>query len=397
MTGEIIKSFLVGLGFEVDDASLAKFNKSIASAGLRVAALYGAIKLTTAAIVYGISKISEGFEQIGYEYRIIAPAINKALVMRRELLKAYAAAGINITKVIQASVKLNMSLFKTKTAFEAIYRSVASRFFGLITQQSDRLRKQLYDNMPKIQNGIERFVKFIFRLFEATNQLGSRLWSILERIYGAFVELDHATNGWSTKILAVVAAWQLLNLEFLATPLGMIITGLVAILALFDDFKVWQEGGKSLFNWSSFVPVINAVAGALSSLWDVLQDVADVIGNIVVGFYQLYKGDKDGAFDSMIEGTRAFLKVWQDVWNVVKGVGGSIGALGTWGAHLFSGGPTPLGVGGANNAPSNQSVQQQTAITVQGSADANATAHAVASQQSRVNFDMVRNLKGATR
>src|ERR1019366_5580168 len=103
----VIKSFLVGLGFGVDDASLAKFNKAIASASLKVAALYGSTQVAASGIVLGISKISEGFEQMGYEYRIIAPAINKALTLRRELLKAYSAAGINIVKVIQSSVRLN--------------------------------------------------------------------------------------------------------------------------------------------------------------------------------------------------------------------------------------------------------------------------------------------------
>lgn len=393
--GDVIKSFLVGLGFEVDDSSLAKFNKAIASATLKIGALYAATKAMTAGIVFGIAKISEGFEQIGYEYRIIAPAINKALVLRRELLKAYSAAGINITKVVQASVRLNMSLTKTKFAFEAIYRSVASRFFGLITQQSDMLRKKLYENMPKIQNALERFVKFVFKAFEATVQLGTRLWSVLGRVYDFLADLDKATNGWSTKILAAAAAWQFLNLAFLATPLGMIITGLVALLALFDDFKVWQEGGKSLFDWSSFIPVINAVKSALSSLWAILQSIADVLGTIVLSFYQFLQGDSD-ALKTLKEAGDHIVSVFTNAWAAIKGLAGVAGALGGWGAQ-FVPGAAPLGVGGPNNSTSNQNVNQQTQINVSGSADANAVGKAVAGEQGRVNFDMVRNFKGATR
>src|SRR5882757_2288570 len=116
MTGEVIKSFLVGLGFDIDDASLAKFNKSIAQAATRVTALYGAIQVAATGIAYGITEISKGFEEMGYEYHIIAPAINKALLLRQELLRAYQAAGVNITKVIQNSIKLNLSLDKTKIA-----------------------------------------------------------------------------------------------------------------------------------------------------------------------------------------------------------------------------------------------------------------------------------------
>lgn len=395
--GEIIKSFLVGLGFAVDDSSLAKFNKAISTATLRVAALYGAIKVSTAAIVYGIAKVSEGFEQLGYEYRIIAPAINKALVMRRELLKAYAAAGINITKVIQASVKLNMSLFKTKVAFEAIYRSVASRFFGLITKQSDLLRAKLYANMPKIQNAIERFVKFIFKAFEATVQLGSRLWSILGRVYDFFVMLDKATNGWSTKILAFAAAWQFLNLSFLATPLGMILTGLLALLALFDDFKTWQEGGKSLFDWSSFLPVIDDMTGAFKSLWEVLKAIGFVVVAIGDAIYQAFHGNGKAAVDALSAAASGLASVFTNLWGTLKGIGGTLGSFAGWaGAHLGVG-TTPLGVGGNQNQLSNQHVQQQTQINVNSAADANAVGKAVAGEQNRVNFDMVRNLKGATR
>lgn len=418
MNGEVIKSFLVGLGFGVDDNSLAKFNKAISSAALRVTALYASVKVAAAGIVYGISEISEGFEKMGYEYRIIAPAINKALVLRRELLKAYSAAGINITKVVQASVKLNMSLAKTKFAFEAIYKSVGSRFFGLLTKQSDAFREKLYKNMPKIQNALERFVKFIFKALEATTTLGLRLWSILTRVYDFFVMLHKATDGWSTLILGLIAAWKLLNLSFLATPLGMIIAGLVAILALFDDFKTWQEGGKSLFDWSSFVPVIESVNQVLKSFVATWRALFDVIGNVVLAFYQLFHSDKQGFFDSMREAANRLIDVFTNLWDHIKNIGSALATIGGWAgnglAGLFGGDAggnvaanlknNPVGRPLANpvgsnvqNAQTNQHVSQQTSITVQGSADANSVGKAVAGEQSKVNFDMVRNMKGATR
>src|SRR5690606_147085 len=131
-----------------------KFNSAVISATKRIAALYASIKVMSAAIVFGISKISEGFEQMGYEFRLIAPAINKTLILRREMLKAYSSAGINIRSVVKDSIRLNMSLTKTKYALEAIYKSVASRFFNYIAIQSDTFRKKLYENMPKIQSVI---------------------------------------------------------------------------------------------------------------------------------------------------------------------------------------------------------------------------------------------------
>lgn len=416
MNGEVIKSFLVGLGFGVDDASLAKFNKAISNAALKVTALYTSVKVMSAAVVYGISKISEGFEQMGYEYRIIAPAINKALVLRRELLKAYSAAGINITKVVQNSVKLNMSLAKTKFALEAIYKSVGSRFFELLTKQSDAFRQKIYQNMPKIQNALEKLIKFIFKALEATTTLGLRLWSILTRVYDFFVKLDKATEGWSTIILGVIAAWKLLNLSFLATPLGMLLTGFLALLALWDDFKTFQEGGKSLIDWGSdttkmivgIVAAVVALGTAIGAVivamkaWAAVQAIVNAvmllnpIGLIIAGVTALI----------------ALLATLILKWDVVKqGLSDFFGGVGSKIMSFLGGSPNaaanlqnnptvngvanPLGT--SQNNQTNQNVKQQTNINVIGSADAQAVGKQVAGEQSKVNFDMVRNMKGATR
>lgn len=420
--GEIIKSFLVGLGFDVDESSLSTFNKSIQTAALRVTALYGAINAFAGSMVYAFSKISEGFEEMGYQYHIIAPAINKAIVLRNELMKAYGAAGINIRKVIVDSINLNMSLTKTRYAMEAIYKSVGSKFFGLLQKQSDAFRKKLYENMPYIINVLTKLVNIVFKAFEGVTQLGQRLWSILSRVYEFFKDLDSATNGWSTIVLGLIAAWKLLNLEFLATPLGMILAGLVAILALYDDFKVWQEGGKSFFNWGPVVPYINMVADALNYLKGIFLSMVDVVGNVVLAFYQLYKGDKGGALDSLKNAGQALVDVYSKFWDILKGINGVLSAVGSnavdlvkglFGddinkassrvqqgagaqgpANLFPGSPLGAGSGGATT---NVNAQFQTDINITGSPNADATARATAGQQQGVNRDFVRNLKGATR
>ncbi len=446
MGTEVIKSFLVGLGFGIDDASLAKFNKAIDSAALRVTALYGTINAAATGIVYGISKISEGFEDLGYEFRLVAPAINKALLLRQELLKAYSAAGINITKVIQNSIKLNLSLTKTKYAFDAIYKSVGSRFFGLITKQSDILRSKLYANMPKIQAALEKFVNFIFKAFEAVTILGARAWSILQRIYDFFVKLHKATDGWSTIILGVIAAWKLLNLSFLATPLGMILTGLVAILALYDDFKTFQEGGKSLFNWGPVIPYINMVSNALDTLLDVFSQLWEILKAVGRVFRDLFSSD-DAAFKTslgelidllldfntkvgeimgglgevILKGLlSAFTKASSALGNFIfKGLPALLGTAasnvgsaaagflgeGNVAANMQNGIPStlarPLGGNTQNNSNSNtnQNVNQQTSINIAPSANASASSIAdwVLSGQKNVNFDMIRNMKSPTR
>lgn len=413
MTGDVIKSFMVGLGFNVDDQSLEKFNKSITMAAVKVTALATGITAAAGFIGKAITGISESFEDIGYQFHIIAPAINKALVLRNEMLKAYAATGMNMTEVVQNSVKLNMSISKTKFILEAIYKSVGSRFFTLMTKQSDQFREAIYKNLPKIQNGLEKFVKFLFKAFEAVTELGTRAWSILGRVYDFFVMLDEKTNGWSTIILSVIAAWKLLNLEFLATPLGMIIAGLIGILALFDDFETWKEGGKSLFDWSSFVPVINSVKTALSSIWQVMQDLGVVIARVASAFAQLFTGNFRGFFDGLKGLVGDLIKMFEDLWSHIKNLFSVAGALGTWAQGLAHGNigsavsnffSNPLGrpqaapVGSnVQNQNSSVALHQQTQINVTGAADASGAGRAVATQQGRVNRDLVDNMVGATR
>lgn len=411
MTGEVIKSFLVGLGFGVDESSLAKFNKAIASATLRVTALYASINTAATGILYGISKISEGFEQMGYEYRIIAPAINKALVLRQELLKAYAAAGINITKVIQNSVRLNMSLAKTKFAFKAIYDSVGSRFFQLLTKNSDAFREKLYKNMPQIQNVLERLIKAVFKGVEATAELGVRLWSILTRVYDFFARLDKATDGWSTIIVGIVAAWKLLNLSFLATPLGLLLSLGAALLALYDDYQTFQEGGKSLFDWSSAIPTIQAIERLINSLTETLSNLFQVVFAIGDAFWKLLSLDFSGFWTAVKLGAESVWEVFRKLGDSIKDILSLGGALGGWAAHLFGNNPSNAASNAhaaaspvpnpvspmTQNSQTNQSVKQQTTISVSGSTDASSIGRAVAGEQNRVNSDLVRNMKGATR
>lgn len=430
MTGEVIKSFLVGLGFDVDDSSLTKFNKAITNATIRVTALYATVKVAAAGIIYGISEISDSFEKLGYEYRLIAPTVNKTLQIRQETLRAYRSAGIDIIKVIQNSIRLNLSLTKTKIAFEAIYKSAASRFFTLLTKQSDTFRQKIYANMPKIIALVERFVKFVFRMSEALTAFGARVGSILGRVYDFFVDLDRVTNGWSTKILAVVAAWRILNLAFLATPLGALIVGIVALIELYDDFKVWKEGGESFFNWGSeaariivgLTSAIGLLAAAFygmkiaAAAWSAVQAILNAelsfaavaaaileaplyaivaaVAAIVAGITLL-----DSKFRSLTGGHVAdfFSRLGSQVMGILpSSLSLEAGKFGIPSSSGFVGPPVPLGVGGNQNSLTNQNVHQQTQINVHGSADAGAVGKAVAGEQNRVNFDAARNFQRAS-
>lgn len=427
MEGELIKSFLVGLGFGVDDASLAKFNKAITQASVKVAALYGGVQIAATGIFAAISKMSSSFEDIGYQLRLVQPAINKMLILRQAMISAYRAAGIDLVKVVQQSILFNLSLAKTKYALEAVYKSVGAKFLPLLTKQLDIFRAKIFANMPKIQAMLTTFVNLIFKAFEATYELGYRAWKVLEILWGYLKRLDTATGGWSTKVLELVTAWKVLNLGFLATPLGMILTGLLAILALYDDFKVWQEGGQSLIDWGNeFTRIIVGLTGAVGLLvaafysWKIAVGIVKSAMIVFNGILAIFEGELTLAAIAAavleaplllvlaaITAISAALTIADKKWGIFGGrVAGFFGFVGGKVIDTLGGGTTAgLNTSNLVNPPpvvstvggNTQHVSQATSIVVQGSADAAATGKNVAAEQSRVNFDMGRNLKGATR
>ncbi len=215
----------------------------------------------------------------------------------------------------------------------------------------------------------------------------------------------------------MIAAWKLLNLSFLATPLGLVFSLAAAILALYDDFKTFQEGGRSLINWGSdftkmmvgIAAAVGAVAGAFYA-WKVatttLSTVMSVFNNImkVTELLEVLVAAPVWAIVAAVGALIAALVLADEKWKIFGGnlsgfassIGGKILSLvGGGGPNLASSG-APLG----STPPANQTnvnANMQTSVNVVGSPNADATARAVAGQQTQVNRDMVRNMKNPTR
>ena len=398
MNGEVLKSFLVSLGFGVDKKGMDAFTSGIKQASVKVAAMAGAVKVAAAGIFYAISKVSEGFENLGYEYRIISPMLNKTIMLRRELLKAYSEAGIKIVDAVKASVKFNFSLAKTKYQFEAIYKSVAVKFIPTLTKGMDAFRKKVSENMPAILSTLEKMVKFIFKVSDGISILALRAWSMLSRVYTIFEKLHDLTGGWSTAILAAATAWKVLNLSFLATPIGAIVAGLVFVLTLLDDLMTWQEGGESMFDWSRWVPSIKAFGKAFEEVKDIATVMYSGLENLFMLLKNVFTGNFSDAFDNL---TKNFKIVWEFLskianlatgsgFDFLKNVGGT--ALDSI-AGLFDSAPAA----GSGTTSTSQNVTQETNITIAGGGNPSSIAQEVSGAQGRVNADLARNLRGAVR
>lgn len=293
-----------------------------------------------------------------------------------EFDQLYKNAGIDANKAAEQSGEFNDSMDRLKMTFDSIKSAVGLKFMGQVKNGIDTLRKFLVEHMPKIINAVSPIINVVLRIAEAFIAIVSRVGSAIGSIIGFLVKVNDATDGWAGYILAAAAAWKFLNLSFLATPIGMILSLAAAIALLVDDFLTWKEGGDSLIDWGKWDAEIQFATDIVMGIKSVIENAFTAIFAAIDSVISLLTGDFSRAFRAAGEMVSSIGRVFGIGNNPVL---------------------TPSPQAAAAVTGGNQSVSQQTQIVVQGATSPDATARAVAGQQSRVNADMARNLKGAAR
>lgn len=552
MSAEMIKEFLVGLGFKVDEAGLSKFAEGITSATIRVTALATAATAAAAGIVASVQHIASEYDQLdklAQQFRTSADAIDEFVdsakilglsddksieslknldraivdtsmgmgraklvfedlgikvtdaagklkpttevmselaakfkdmergkqlrVMERlgldpALLKVFNADLAAISAELQAIDKaadfdfetaiveskafmkiwkeMQQEIEKWKMLFSKAFESVAVKLMPKfraqiksITDSMVAFRRRVMENMPKAIEAIMPIINVIMRIAEAFIKIAARIGQGAMTIISWLLKLNEATGGWAGYILAAAAAWKYLNLSFLATPLGMLLSLAAVVALLIDDFLTFKEGGDSLIDWGSgFGLVMQGVTAALTGFLAYLAlskaavvamtiatnawAAATAIANNIMALARtavllfnlvLYAnpiGLVVAAIGALIAAGALLIANWDTVkawfasffdwlvqgFNKIAEWGGKVaGVFGFGGGSAPASAPSPQAQAALGG--NGQNVNQQTQIVVQGSGDPSATARAVAGEQSRVNADMARNMRGAAR
>lgn len=381
MSGEVIKEFLVGLGFKIDDAGLAKFTSSITTATVAVTAMGAAAAAAATAVFAGVKSVAAEYDQLdklATQFRTTADAIDefvdasqilgvdneKAIeslknldraivdtsmgmgraklvfedlgitvtdaagklkpttevmgelaakfkdmergkqlrVMERlgldpALLKVFnadlaalsaelqaidesvgfdfeqaVAEGKEFTKVFKA---LQQEVEKWKMLFAKAYEAMAvkmmPKFRGImegVTQSLIKFRKTAMEMMPKAIEAIMPIIQIIIRIAEAFFTLAARIASAVAVVIGWILKLNSATGGWLGYIALAIAAWKMLNMAFLQSPIGKLVALATIIALLIDDMMTFYEGGESLIDWGSGFGVV-------------LQGLMAIIGGVI--------------------------------------------------------------------------------------------------------------------
>lgn len=369
---ELIKEFLVSLGFKIEKAGLESFVKGITAASSAVLAsvtaiednlerLYFASQRTKASAenirAFGFSLAQMGssagaalesienlarlmrntpgaaglIQSIGVQTKTANGELRDTSEILRDLGKQFAnmpyyranayaqALGIDEKTLIalrqglgdfgdeyrdmlgkigldlgDATKKSHEFMVETRTLASAIAivgQRISASFSERLTAYIRRFREQLVENFGRIADIIDRVTKGVIWLADIVSQMALRAIQAVQTLVDGWNDLDENTQKVIAGIAALVVGWKLLNSVFLATPLGRLTALSLALLTLYDDYRTWREGGKSLIDWSVWEEQINNAMFGLGKLGRALRGLGKMAQDAWAGRWTALPAD----------------------------------------------------------------------------------------------------------
>jgi hypothetical protein len=258
--------------------------------------------------------------RMGIDPTLIPMLIKDTGALKDEFAKMYAVAGIDAQKAAEESRGFMIELSKLGKIATVLAEAISLSFMGKIRGDVERLRRGIVDNFDKIKKVIEGIISVAMRIVGAVSAMAGRIIGWVMRLVDWFDGLDKSQQRLVAGAAALLAAWRLLNLGFLATPLGAIVAGLAAVVALIDDYITYMEGGTAFFDWGPWEQTVTRVVAALRPLagvlmgivtalsaalipaidtvLDLLSGMATMVRHAIDLIYALFTGDFRGALDA---------------------------------------------------------------------------------------------------
>lgn len=192
---------------------------------------------------------------------------------------------------------------------------------------------------PGIQEMNENIVEWIKNNKEGVIRTVKTAFEWIRKITGAIFNAGRMINdvvektiGWETAIKGLLVILALLNAGIIASPIGLLIAGLLLLVAVLDDLYVYSQGkGKSLFGvlmakfpefeekMKGFFSVVKDSIGLLKALFTGdeagIEEFIGKLGGLGVGIVALFELIKT-TFDLAITNVKQFfapLKVLVDM------------------------------------------------------------------------------------
>lgn len=200
---------------------------------------------------------------------------------------------------IQKELGMNDDLAKSGNEFMSEYRDLTmmtkTGFQVIVMQAGKALIPILKLLNTLIMAGISAFSQLNPQIKEG---LGVVLrFGMAALVLGAFIKTFGMIFKFIPMLKGFIGLLKLFRLAFLASPIGIILALASALYLLYDDYKTWKEGGKSLFDWSKWT---NGIDKIISKIKDFLA-MLDKIKDKVINFVQKIISDPIAAVQDVVE------------------------------------------------------------------------------------------------
>lgn len=189
--------------------------------------------------------------------------------------------GFNAERAAEQSNQFMTSMRGLTGLFGILRDKIGSNLAGGLSGDIDNLRKNLLDNFPKIEGTLTKTIKGILWLADAFGRMAYRVIQGAGEVVEWWKKLDAGSKQFLEILGAVLIAWRLLNSAFLMSPIGMITSLVVGLGLLYDDYKTWKEGGKSLIDWGQWGSEIGSALKGLTDLKDSIKGVGIEIAKLL--------------------------------------------------------------------------------------------------------------------
>ncbi|EOQ63901.1 phage tail tape measure protein, TP901 family, core region [Acinetobacter calcoaceticus ANC 3811] len=194
---------------------------------------------------------------------------------------------------IQKELGMNDDLAKSGNEFMTEYRDLTmmtkTGFQVFVMQAGKALIPILRLLNQLIQAGIHAFSQLNPHIKEGL-AIGLR-FAMLALMFSAMAKSLGLLLKFIPALKTFIGLLKLFRLAFLASPIGIILALGAALALLYDDYKTWKDGGKSLFDWSKWTDGIDTIINKIKDFLDILNRVK----NKTIEFVQKIINDPAGA------------------------------------------------------------------------------------------------------
>lgn len=174
--------------------------------------------------------------------------------------------GVNMTQAVSGADHFMTARRKFDEVVELLQTNSSSRLNNGLGEIFDNFTKKLTDNAPDVERVLDGAVSLLLLLAEVGERVMLRLIQAVADLSGWWDSLDSSSQELIVTLGVMTAAWLALNSAFLLSPIGIVVALVALLFTLYDSYKTWQEGGKTLIDWDQWAPGINAAKKALDWL-----------------------------------------------------------------------------------------------------------------------------------